>query len=299
MPRFTRLVGLLRILLGIMFLASAIAKGADLVRFGRQVEMVLNIQNEASPTVQVAAQMGAGLLAAGELVVAALLLAGCRTRSAAIAAGALLTGFILVILYELATGRGNDCGCFGAVLKRSPSTALLEDSLALAATVLVLMAPARTSTNRWRPALLIFIIGSASTIVLGLTTPGWATLHTGSQFAVSEGSGIGGRDDYLVWLLDPHCQECQTRVPFFNAIASTGGAPKVVALSNASEGRLTEFQYDFKPIFPIRTLSAKEWKHIFLPTGTVLYIGGKRVKRIIRPGRIPDQTGLLMEALGR
>jgi len=290
----------IRVLLGVVFLVSAVAKGSDLVRFGRQIEMVLGVYDGVASVGQPAAFTLAILLVLAELVVSAALITGYRARQASVASVLILIGFIGVLVVRAKTGIAGDCGCFGAFFKRSPTAALFEDGVLLVAAIIVYVSPMHFAARRFWLATPILIGGLIPTLYFAISPPIWAVLRTGSSFPyLANNSLFNTNDSHLVWLLEPNCHGCQDKMPLINSLATAAGFPPVTAVSHASPGRLTEFKYDFNPDFPIQSVSTRDWERIFLPSGALLYIKNGCVARIFRPGHIPDQLENLKELIGK
>jgi peroxiredoxin/uncharacterized membrane protein YphA (DoxX/SURF4 family) len=103
-------VTLARVLLAVIFLVAGIAKLRDLPASRR------TLRDFGLPW-KAAAPLGF-LLPVGELVVAALLLVGGTAGWGAMAATALLLGFTIAMLVNIALGRAPECRCFGQLQAR-------------------------------------------------------------------------------------------------------------------------------------------------------------------------------------
>lgn len=100
-----RLVALLRIIMGMLFLFSGIFKVIDLAAFGKVIIRYDIIPEITVPYIAV-------VLPFLELVVGLFLIFGFRIKSASLISIALITLFTVVIAINVIRGVSFDCGCF-------------------------------------------------------------------------------------------------------------------------------------------------------------------------------------------
>ncbi len=132
----SRVVALVRLALGAVFLWAAATKLPDMVSFA---ESVANYRLLPPALVAPAAAAVIGV----ELAVGALLVAGLRARAASVAAAALLAVFTVGLAQALLRGIDLRCGCFGGSEKATWTTVGRDVALLAAAAVVVARGPGR------------------------------------------------------------------------------------------------------------------------------------------------------------
>ncbi len=130
----------LRMLLGLFFVVSAVAKWVDLDRFEVYVFSLQLFSLHASFLL-------ARLLIVCELLVGIGLLSNLCNRWVNGCTVLLLTGFSLLLGYVILIGRTDSCQCMGAWLDISPTLSLLKNAVLL----LLLVPASRCQPWPWRP----------------------------------------------------------------------------------------------------------------------------------------------------
>lgn len=134
-PRIPRgLIFTFRIILAILFLASALGKLVNLERYS--VDAVYNF---GILPIALARPFGL-ILPFLELLCALGLLLGILTRLSALGIGLMSLSFFIAKAYVLAQGRNIECGCFGAVIDTFISFTIYLDIPVLIMAVLVMVA---------------------------------------------------------------------------------------------------------------------------------------------------------------
>lgn len=174
----------------------------------------------------------------------------------------LLSAFLGAALWAWFNGRTEECGCFGAWVRRTPAEAVIEDIMLLAATCLVWIGYRRTHVPQ--PRAKAWAVGTAC--LIGLVLPvafGFPTsridLHQSQGVDLEIGYiHIRGLDNidlnygvYLIILMDTGCLHCHEIVPELNMLAKATDLPSVIALSTNEELQRIKFVEEFQPIFPI------------------------------------------------
>ena len=130
----------LRMLLGLFFIVSAVAKWVDLDRFEIYVFSFQLFSLNATFLL-------ARLLVVGELLVGIGLLSNLCHRFVNVCTVLLLTAFTLFLGYAILVGRTDSCQCMGAWVDISPTLSLLKNAL-----LFLLMIPAaRCQSWGWKP----------------------------------------------------------------------------------------------------------------------------------------------------
>ncbi len=278
------------IVLGIIFLVAAALKGTDIIRFQRQIELLL--ESFSLPPIDalaISATVLAVLIIFAEFAIGSMLILNYKPRPASIAALFLLIPFSVVIIRVIVTNTATDCGCFGVWLERSPLAALIEDAFMIGLSILSLFShrPSVEEYKRWVPA--IIVTGCLWTAVLYTFPPAWAAMKPGMElsFASYERNPDEPR---LYWFFDPNCYECQSQVHHLNQIAAAGY--EITALTASSPAHITEFRLDFEPQFIIARIDSRWTKWSGLRLGNLLAIEKRKIIRVWHPQRLPEISEL-------
>lgn len=274
---------LMALCLGVMFLVSGGAKVVDLSSFVREFSAYGIITGQ--PLALVSAW---GLLAL-ELALGAALVAGWRLRHSLYAAAALMLLFIVAVLWAWQAGTTEDCGCFGSLVKRSPSEGLVEDLAILAVIAISWLCVRKAPSDGSLPRFLVvvaaglagiflpFAFGFSPSAVLNPPLPG-APLPA---FVLSAPNSPDlHKGDYLLFVMETGCDHCRSDIPAVNEIARTPGLPQVVALCPNSPAEVVRFVSLFAPPFSLFMVSQQDFSALLgsAPT-TPRYL-------LVRDGRI-------------
>ncbi len=271
--------------LGAIFIVAAASKGTDLVRFYRQTETIFESFG-LPPTKlwELFAIISAMFVILIELILGAMLVTRYYYRTAVIGSLILLTGFTAFIGWAIVTESISDCGCFGALLKRSPQEALIEDIIMLVMAGFGLFGSSSSRPKVWRITSFITGLGVVWLIVFYLIQPSWGALRTGSVWEPLDDSSTSN-EPFLLWTFDPDCFECQSRVIYLNSIVAFDN--EIIALTDASPGKIQEFIWDFEPAFDIERVQSKNLDRMGLHLGSLLIVEQNRIQQVWHPKRLP------------
>lgn len=219
-----------------------------------------------------------------ECSIGAALVIGYKLRWALIASAALTLVFMGALGYVKLKGIPvEDCGCFGSQVKRSPTAALVEDGLMLAAAVGALFLVGRSAMGnmggKWRTG----VVGLFA--AFGLFTPlafGFP-VSSGNDFQNVKIQGVNvdlTKGEHLVVLMDTECSHCQENTPKINQLIG-GGLPPMVALCSNEEWRRKFFTQRYGAKFPIGEISKDDFKRLLAEGDTpriMLVKNGRTVK---------------------
>jgi hypothetical protein len=246
--------------IGILLIISAVLKGTDLMLFVRQIRAYGMISHSllllslAWAVIWVEWVLGLGLLVRFYL------------RLFLPAALLLFLGFVGATGWAWSTGMAEDCGCFGAWVKRSPGEALFEDIIILA--FLVFYWFFRVRRGRWRTdwirgRVFFFIawVGLFIPLLSGLSVP--RTILTHGKHS-GEGRDLSQIEElasihlktgtHLIVLIDTGCQHCLESFDAMNDLSEDERLPDLTALCMNDETEIAEFKVEFEPIFPLKKI---------------------------------------------
>jgi len=301
-----------RLLMGLVFVVAGLTKVWNPVLFYWEVLSYLELVHVARdwwPTIGRAVIV----LGAVEAGLGIALLVNWRPRIC-LSMGVFLMALFLG-LTSLAWYRGTDmdCGCFGALVERTPGQAAAEDVVMLALLVMAW----RWGTRRWpafagpraRQAL---FLGTLTALVVtavrfypesgrlessdlqpGLSLNGLKL--RGIQHDLSEG-------DYLVELFSPRCTRCMRTVSTLNRWLETPGLPPVVGVTVYAVGsdEMEHFRQQMRPRYPIATVSTADWRRLTWRHGypRLAYLQNGVVRQVWEWDATPS-TRQLQHALGQ
>jgi uncharacterized membrane protein YphA (DoxX/SURF4 family) len=245
------------LILGAVLLLSGGLKALDLNLFVRQMQSYgLLIHPQLTALI-------AWAITALECFLGAALLLDYRPRLVLNLTLFLLVAFTLLTLYAAAQGSVEDCGCFGALFKRTPLEAAVEDGVFLILCVVARRGMrASASKGAWLRALITcgltltgivlpFFSGVPSALLTARPAQGgtiWAELQV-------QGPDVRdlGQSTYLVVLMSAGCRHCQEAVPEVAMLMDTLQTQplSVVALAQDSDEDLQAFTAEWAPPYPI------------------------------------------------
>jgi putative oxidoreductase len=135
MLRNKPLLLLFRVVLGGLFIYAGVVKVGDPLDFAQDIRNYRLVGQSLS-------FIAAVVLPWLEILAGAFLIAGIWTRGAALVITGLLVFFIVLTLVTMARGLDVDCGCFGALSRKSGWSVVFEDLGMLALSLSILFAPA-------------------------------------------------------------------------------------------------------------------------------------------------------------
>ncbi len=266
----------IEILLGAVFIFSAVTKALDLYSFAVQVSYYGVVRDPnlvrtvANTMVCVEAAFGVALLA------------GLRLRGLVLLATAgLLVGFSALIAYAWAFKGLKDCGCFGAYIKMGPGVSIGKNIvlLALVGGGLYLLMKKRDDSGAQPdrgPSRMGWALGAlgiaivAVSAAFGKPAPAETPANTASAdrpFAAylveTEGATIDlGKGDYLVAMLSATCEHCQAAVAVLNDLAAEPDMLPIVSLMLGTEEEMMDFESLTDPQFPTQVIDALQFMNL-------------------------------------
>ncbi len=259
-----------RVVMGLVFLIAGAAKSWDPVLFYWEAvsywELLgVSFENWASfarPTL---------VLGPIECVVGVALILNWRPDLA------LPTGLGLMLLFIGLTGYAwyqeadMNCGCFGALVDRTPGEALVEDVVMMGALLFAWkwgIARALPGMTRW-----VGVIAVAALLLTGVRFyPEVDRVENSDLAGGVRLTGVGltgseldlGEGDYLIVLFSPRCSHCKRAVPRLNEWADAPELPAVLGLNSFGQESeaLKSFRDSMRPRFEIATISSSDWKRL-------------------------------------
>ncbi|HKQ98646.1 MAG TPA: MauE/DoxX family redox-associated membrane protein [Candidatus Polarisedimenticolia bacterium] len=266
MPRLLRLgAHAARIALGLIFLAAGVLKMADVAEFAHQIAGY-GIFGKGF------AAIAAPAMIALETTLAVALLVGWRTRMAAILIGALLVFFVGLEGWNLAQGKTEACGCFGAYVKRTPAQVIGEDLLFLGLAVVTVVGLGAWQTRRRSLAAVAVGITAVLACGLAIASPRLPIDPWVTELAVGrsvEDLGLAAKIDpdtaanglvAILDLTDPVSKEASAEL---NALMAAPGAPRILALTPSTEEEHAVFLWDSYPSFELKTADRPLLKRLY------------------------------------
>ncbi len=176
-------------------------------------------------------------------------------------------------------GVTSNCGCFGALVDRSPGEAAVEDTVMLALLIFAwwgtrsLPGPV-WPMSRWivvGGTVLVLVVGGAQ-FLMGMDRLENSDLQPGMQLSGLEvkGAEIDLRQgDYLVELFSPKCSRCAKVVPKLNEWVDTPGLPQIVALHNMGKDSevVARFKEHLQPRYQIASISLIDFRRLTWKSG--------------------------------
>lgn len=242
--------------IGLILLTAGLLKATDIGLFIRQIKSYGIITNSVFVAV------GAWAIIVLECTLGTALLISYRPRVALPITIGLMLIFMGANIWAWFKGGVEDCGCFGAWVKRTPAEGVFEGIILLTAAFIawINLRHVRINQARFRA----WIVTSACVIGLGLPMAFGISI---SQFRDPQSNTIEAEllrvtlkrldkielnhGSYLIVLLDTECVHCQESVIDLNILTDDPDLPKVIALCPNDENQRKKFVEEFQPAFPI------------------------------------------------
>lgn len=163
----------LKVLLGIVFIVSAVLKIFDMDKFEIYVYSYHFFSLNFSFLVARAAIIA-------ELVLGIMLISNCLHKLVWRGSMAMLIGYTVLLLYALVIGRTDNCHCFGDVLQFDPKQSILKNVVLMGLFLLVYKAKEWKTPFRWLFFCLALVASSVAVFVVSPPdnfTPSYATEH--------------------------------------------------------------------------------------------------------------------------
>jgi hypothetical protein len=269
-----RVVRLVEIMLGLVFVASAALKALDVPSFAIQVSYYGILKDPL--WVRLAALSTVGF----EGLIGAALLTGFRLRGLSWAATlAMLVVFTILIAYAWVYKNLQDCGCFGKYLKLTPGVSIVKNGVMLGFVCAAWiangwsekrLAPGTWVSPGWR-YVRTFLAALVIVVLVGVVAyaNSWEDLfgkagrpggRTGTRdpdrpfaqfvFDLDDNHWDLGRGEYLVAMLSTTCDQCRAAVETLNELILIPQMPPLIALMLGEENDLEDFRAVTQPEFP-------------------------------------------------
>ncbi len=268
---------LLQIIVALVLLFGGVLKALDIDAFVEQI-VTYGIFPEFS-------MIAAWSLIIVEIFLAASLISNLYPKIIPLLAMALMFFFIAITWYGMSIGLGEDCGCFGNLVHRSPEQVITED-LIMAVGLLFAYIVFRNVPNRsqeWK------IAGSAASVMLVsglvLLSP-WipaddlvTNLKPGTEFTTWPVEGLYGTDllegTHLVFLFSVKSEQAETEIAGMSLIAQADSAPSTVGLIIDGSEELTTVMFQFAPAFPVGAVEPRFARPLYrtLPRSFLMHDG--------------------------
>jgi len=271
-----------RLLLGLVFLAAGLLKAIDPVEFARQVAAYGLIGPGT-------AALAAPLLIALEITLGVALIAGAWPRVVAVAAAGLLLGFISVEAYGLSVGRTKSCGCFGALVERTPAQVIVEDLVFIGFGLLAIWGVKGWAGMRAGRSLKTVAVTAIAAVTLAAVSPAlpidhWVTaLRIGAAVAdlpVAPHLPDVGDSRTLVALLDVADPGAAGIAGTLNDLVAQPGAPRLLALTASDDEAVAAFQWTAVPAFEVRHVDPPVLKRLYRRLPRFFLVEGGRVRAV-------------------
>lgn len=282
--------------LGLILLTAGLLKGTDMELFIRQIRYYGIISHYLLLTAS-----AWGLIVV-ECTLGAALLVFYRPRLTVPITAIVLLIFVGMNSWAWVTGTTEDCGCFGAWLKRTPGEGALEGLIMLASLV-----PAWVRHKHFQnPSTKTKAVAVMMAFIIGLVLPvasgspiskvrnfQWKTDEM--ELGRIEIQGLKNvnlsRGDYLVILMDADCLHCREAIPELNSLSEVKGLPPLIALTPNEERQRKKFIEEFQPVFPIGQVSEDDFWRL-LGEGDIpriILLHDRQVQRIWN-GKVPHEA---------
>ncbi len=237
-----------RLLLGIMFIFSGLAKVMDAQTFLSTLPLY-HVPGWTS--------VPAALMPAVEVALGVALLAGMAPALMAVGTVALLAAFSVLLVAGILGGELEACGCFGAYLETSPQLALVRNFLLTLVALAVWYHHRReeSSWRFWQVGLLMAVLllaGTHTGYTIQAPAKDDSLAQVGDLFPIDglldEEFPLEGES--LVFVFAVNCEHCWNAVNNVKELAARSGLPMLgVTLSRAYE--IDRFRREFGVDFPI------------------------------------------------
>ncbi len=294
MPSFEKQARAIQIIMGLLFLLAGLAKVWEPVLFYWEVLPHTQILFGLGKAVWPLPARLALLLGPFECGLGLALILDWRP-ALVFPLSAFLTAFFLGFMVNVwRLGTGDDCGCFGLLVERSPGEAAAEDALMLGLLLFAWWGRWRTQVPLRRATGWLVLGGVLLPLAIGgirlfpaIDRMDESDLRVGFRMS---GLRLKGADidltkgEHLVEIFSPICMRCEGMVPLLNKGKENPGLPPVIGLTDYAQdsAELAAFKYITHPNYPIATISRADflrhtWRHAYprlayVHDGTIMHI---------------------------
>ena len=303
MSAFESVARVAQLLMGVVMLIAGAAKVWDPVLFywaSMPSAQMLGVPPEWWPRVGRLAQ----IISPFECALGLSLLLNWRPRLVYPVATALIAFFAALAAYGWKLGVTSNCGCFGALVDRTPAEATIENSAMLLAVGFAWWGtrslPSTRPLGRW-----VAVVTAASVVVLGMRFLPEVDRLDGSDLQVGvnlEDVDLNdldidlGEGKYLVELFSPTCGRCRNAVPKLNKWVEIPGLPPIVALHHLEpkSAIVAEFKQSLRPRFHIGSISFIDFRRLTWQAGfpRLAYVKDGEVKAVWEHDEMPTPEQL-------
>ena len=305
MEAANRTARIFQILIGLVYLVSGAIKTWEPILFYWEAIPYTQLLGFGREYFQPVAK-GAVLLAPFEVGLGVALVFNWLPRFTLPVATLLMAFFTGLLTYAWKMGASIDCGCFGALVERSPGEAAVEDAVMLCMLGFALLRSRSVERLPWTPQGIRYRGIAPGLYVLALIVCGIRFLPEVERLEASDlksdvrliGLYLKGVDadlqkgKYLIELFSPVCGHCINAVPKINAMAQDDALPRVIALTSFSQesNQLVEFERRFNPLFDIATVSLTDFYRLTYAHGypRLAYIKDGVVQSVWERDFMPD-----------
>jgi putative oxidoreductase len=290
---------LLIIGVALVFVVAAGLKALDPAAFAGQIR-----QYQILPAL---ASVAAWSLIVAEFMLAAALILNLHPRVMPLLAMLLLLGFIAVTAYGMVTGITDGCGCFGALVHRSPWEVIGEDAVMIAVLFAgwLLLRREKPAGGRWKyvwtvgAGLLALALAALSPVlpVDDLTTQlragarfdSWPVMHLPVELQKGE---------RVVFLFSTRGDGAAADVARMNTIAQDARVPSAVGLIIDGPEQLTTLMFQFAPAFPVGALEPRFARALYRTLPRTFILRDGTVRRVWTGIPTADEVAAAVTAAG-
>jgi hypothetical protein len=256
--RLTSLAGgLAARLLGLVLLVAAYAKALDPALFASQIADLVPLPAALAHPAAIAAIAFEGGLGAA-------LLAGWRHPLLLGVTNLTFVAFLGIVLWQWwhPSEAGASCGCFGALVERTPEQAVIEDVVFVTLSAVAWLGRPSPARARWVAAVLGAVVGGALAIAspslpLDDQATALAPGRTVEQTKLDEVIADLKTGRHLVLLLDRGDAATQARIPELNQrLGLPTGGTRVWGVAADDPALASAFMFSAGPAFEIRSAPA-------------------------------------------
>ena len=288
-----------QILMGLVFLLSGGVKIWEPVLFFWEAVPQVGLIGLGVYTRELA--QAAMLLGTVEWGLGLALICNWRPRQILPVVTALMLFFVVLVSLALYRGGGANCGCFGALIERTPGEALVEDIVMFGLLVFSWRILGRGEHREWAPGRWVVLGGT----VLALAVTGIrlapeldrlqdSDLRVGVRISGLnlKGSAVDlAHGTYLVEVFSPKCSHCLREVPRMNEWSRTEGLPPLMSLSSFAQDseELKDFRERLQPLYPTLTVSSSDFLRLTAGHGypRVALVRDGVIARVWEPSALP------------
>ena len=268
---------ILEIAVGVIFLIAASLKALDPVAFAEQIRQ-FGIFPELSG-------VAAWTLVTAEVVLAAGLILNWLPRIVPLASALLLLFFIGITAYGTSIGLGENCGCFGSLVYRSPTQVIIEDVLmVLALAFSIMVVRTRAAKGQTARGAVVTLIGALALLTISVS-PALpvddlvTTLKPGSTFKNWPLDGLRGvnlnRGTNVVFLFSIGDRQMPEHAESMIVAARGGTGATPVGLIIDGPEMLTTLMFQYGITFPVGAVEPRFARPMYrrLPRSFLLHEG--------------------------